>query len=343
MLKKTFSFSASRTTCYFDASFANIGNLLEKDRSIFITDQHIYDHHKKYFKGLKFIQIPAGESFKVQYIVDQIIDQLISFGADRQTTIIGVGGGVVTDITGYVASIYMRGVPFGFVPTSILGMVDASIGGKNGIDIGNYKNMIGVIRQPGFLFYDVSLLQSLPVEEWVNGYAEVIKHAAIKDASLFHELEKNSIHSYRKNKKALSELIRKNVMIKTAIVKQDEFEGNERRLLNFGHTLGHAVENVYHLPHGHAISIGIKAACLISEEMLNFKETARVTGLLQQYGLPIDIPVDFGKVIEIMRMDKKKTRDIMNYVLLEKLGKAVIKPIPMSHLEKLLYSIARAR
>ena len=118
---------------------------------------------------------------------------------------------------------------------------------------------------------------------------------------------------------------------------------HDRRLLNFGHTLGHAVENVYHLPHGHAISIGIKAACLISEEMLNFKETARVTNLLQQYGLPIDIPVDFGKVIEIMRMDKKKTRDIMHYVLLEKLGKAVIKPIPMSHLEKLLYSIARAR
>ncbi len=177
------------------------------------------------FKGTKFIQIPAGESFKVQYIVDQIIDQLIGFGADRQTTLIGVGGGVVTDITGYVASVYMRGIPFGFVPTSILGMVDASIGGKNGIDVGNYKNMVGVIRQPGFLFYDVSLLQSLPVEEWVNGFAEVIKHAAIKDASLFRELEKNSINSYRKNKKALNELIRKNVMIKSAIVQKDEFEG----------------------------------------------------------------------------------------------------------------------
>jgi 3-dehydroquinate synthase len=343
MLKKTFSFSSSKTTCYFDASFAQIGNLVEKDRSIFITDQHVYDHHKKFFKGTKFIQIPAGEAFKVQYIVDTIIDQLISFGADRQTTLIGVGGGVVTDLTGYVASVYMRGIPFGFVPTSILGMVDASIGGKNGIDVGNYKNMVGIIRQPGFLFYDVSLLQTLPLEEWVNGFAEVIKHAAIKDATLFRDLEKNSINGYRKNKALLSELIRKNVMIKSGIVQKDEFEGSERRLLNFGHTLGHAVENVYHLPHGHAISIGIKAACLISEEMLNFKETARVTNLLQQYGLPIDIPVDFGKVVEIMRMDKKKTRDTMHYVLLEKLGKAVIKPIPMSHLEKLLYSIARAR
>jgi 3-dehydroquinate synthase len=343
MLKKTFSFSSSRTTCYFDASFSQIGSLVEKDRCVFVTDQHIFDHHKKYFKGTKFIQIPAGESFKVQYIADQIIEQLINFGADRKTTLIGVGGGVVTDITGYVASVYMRGIPFGFVPTSILGMVDASIGGKNGIDVGNYKNMVGVIRQPGFLYYDVSLLQTLPPEEWVNGFAEVIKHAAIKDAGLFRELEKNSIGFYRKNKKALTELIRKNVMIKSGVVLKDEFEESERRLLNFGHTLGHAVENVYHLPHGHAISIGIKAACLISEEMMSFKETARVTSLLQQYGLPIDIPVDFSKVVEIMRMDKKKTRDIMNYVLLEKIGKAVIKPIPMTQLEKLLYSIARAR
>jgi 3-dehydroquinate synthase len=343
MLKKTVSFTASKTTCYFDASFAQIGKIVDKDRCIYITDQHVYDLHKNFFKSTKCIQIPAGESYKVQYIADQIIEQLIGYGADRSTTIIGVGGGVVTDITGYVASVYMRGVPFGFVPTSILGMVDASIGGKNGIDVGNYKNMIGVIRQPGFLFYDIGLLQTLPLEEWINGFAEVIKHAAIKDARLFRDLEKNSIDSYRKNKKSLTELIRKNVMIKSTVVQKDEFEGNERRLLNFGHTLGHAVENVYHLPHGHAISVGIKAACLISEEMLNFKETARVTNLLQQYGLTIDIPVDFGKVVEIMRMDKKKTRNIMHYVLLEKLGKAVIKPIPMSHLEKLLYSIARAR
>src|SRR5450631_2088828 len=184
MLKKTFSFSASKTTCYFDASFGQIGNIVEKDRSIYITDQHIYDHHKKFFKWTKFIQIPAGESFKVQYIVDTIIDQLISFGADRQTTLIGVGGGVITDITGYVASVYMRGVRFGFVPTSVLSLVDASIGGKNGIDAGVYKNMVGIIRQPSFILHDMIFLNTLPQKEWENGFAEIIKHACIKDAAM---------------------------------------------------------------------------------------------------------------------------------------------------------------
>ena len=343
MQKKTYSFSSSRTTCYFEASFSQINKVVEKDRCVFITDQHVFDAHKRYFKGSKLIVIPAGESYKNQPTIDQIIGQLIEYGADRKTTIVGVGGGVVTDVTGYAASVYMRGLPFGFIPTSVLGMVDASIGGKNGIDVGHFKNMVGTIRQPKFLFYDTSLLQTLPSEEWVNGFAEVIKHAAIKDASLFRDLEKNSINYYKKNKKALTALIRKNVMIKSAVVTKDEFEGGDRKLLNFGHTLGHAVENIYRLPHGHAISIGIKAACLISEELLDFKETARVTALLEKYGLPTDLHADPGKIMELMRMDKKKTRDTMNYVLLDKIGKAVIKPIPMNQLEKLIYSISRAR
>jgi 3-dehydroquinate synthase len=343
MQKKTYSFSSARTTCYFEASFLQINKVVEKDRCVFITDQHVFDEHKKYFKGSKVVVIPAGEAYKAQQTINQIIDQLIEYGADRKTTIIGVGGGVVTDISGFAASVYMRGLPFGFVPTSVLGMVDASIGGKNGIDVGHFKNLVGTIRQPGFLYYDISLLQTLPPEEWVNGFAEIIKHAAIKDAALFKELEKNNINFYKKNKKALAALIRKNVMIKSAVVMKDEFEAGDRKLLNFGHTFGHAVENIYQLPHGHAISVGIKAACLISEELLDFKETARVTALLEKYGLPIDLHADPGKIMGIMRMDKKKTRDTMNYVLLEKIGKAVVKPIPMNQLEKLIYSISRAR
>jgi len=343
MQKKTFSFSSSRTTCYFDASFAQINKVTDKEHTVFITDQHVFDLHKKYFRGSGTIVIPPGESYKTQQTIDRIIDQLIEYGADRKTMVVGVGGGVVTDISGYAASVYMRGIPFGFVPTSVLGMVDASIGGKNGIDVGNFKNLVGTIRQPGFLYYDINLLQTLPPEEWINGFAEVIKHAAIKDAALFKELEKNSLAHYRKNKKALAALIRKNVMIKSAVVLKDEFETGDRKLLNFGHTLGHAVENTYKLPHGHAVAIGIKAACLISEELLDFKEAARVTALLEKYGLPTDLHMDFGKIMELMRMDKKKTRNIMNYVLLQKIGHAVVKPIPMKQLEKLIYSISRAR
>jgi 3-dehydroquinate synthase len=344
MQKKTYSFSSSRTVCYFEASFAQFDKtVVEKERCVFITDQHVFDRHKKYFKGAKVVVVGAGESYKVQQTIDQIIDQLIDYGADRKTTIVGVGGGVITDISGFAASVYMRGIPFGFVPTSVLGMVDASIGGKNGIDVGHFKNLVGTIRQPAFLYYDISLLQSLPTEEWINGFAEIIKHAAIKDALLFKELEKNSLAYYKKDKVALAALIRKNVMIKSAVVMKDEFEEADRKLLNFGHTLGHAVENIHQLPHGHAVAIGMKAACLISEELLNFKETARITDLLEKYGLPTDLHADPGQIMEIMRMDKKKTRDTMNYVLLEKIGKAVVKPIPMKQLEKLIYSISRAR
>src|SRR5690606_852417 len=142
----------------------------------------------------------AGEQFKVQQTVNEVIEQLIHFGADRQTWLVGVGGGVVTDITGYVAATYMRGIRFGFVPTSILAMVDASIGGKNGIDVGVYKNIVGTIRQPSFLLYDYQFLKTLPETEWINGFAEIIKHACIKDVRMFNELAGRSITYFQKNK-----------------------------------------------------------------------------------------------------------------------------------------------
>ncbi len=331
------------TTCYFDGSLPDLKKILAKEDVVFVTDQNLFDKQKKWFKGERTIVLAPGENNKVLATVETIIARLIEFEADRKTLLVGVGGGVVTDMAGFAASVYMRGIRFGFVPSTILGMVDASIGGKNGTDVGHFKNLVGTIRQPEFLFYDISLLSSLPHEEWVNGFAEIIKHAAILDAGLFRELENGSIADYRRNKKALSALIRKNVLIKTGVVKKDEFEAGDRKLLNLGHTLGHAVENLHQLPHGHAISIGMKAACLISEELLNFKGTARLTGLLEKYGLPTDIVGDAEDIMAGMRLDKKKARDSMNYVLLQKIGKAVVKPIPMLQLEKLVYSITRAR
>src|ERR1700722_6963247 len=273
MNKLQVKYSGKLTTYYFDADLSYLEKLVDKEHTILITDENIFSPQQKKFGGWSTIVINAGEQFKVQATVDSLIEKLIALGADRKTWLVGVGGGVVTDLTGYVAAIYMRGLSFGFVPSSILAMVDASIGGKNGIDVGVYKNMVGTIRQPAFLLYAYSLLKSLPKEEWINGFAEIIKHAAIKDAALFRELEKNKLTFYQKDKAALARLIRRNVAIKSAVVEKDEFEHGDRRLINFGHTLGHAVEKEYALAHGQAISIGMVAACMISKEFTSFSDT----------------------------------------------------------------------
>jgi len=343
MQKLQYKFSGKTTTYYFDADLSYLEKLVAKEHTVLITDENIFRLHQKKFGGWNTIVISAGEEFKIQATVDSILEQLIGFGADRKTFLVGVGGGVVTDITGYAAAIYMRGLSFGFVPASILAMVDASIGGKNGIDVGVYKNLAGTIRQPDFLLYDYSLLKTLPTEEWSNGFAEIIKHACIRDVALFRELEKNKPGFYRKDKAAVGKLIRRNVVIKSDVVQKDEFEKGDRRLLNFGHTLGHAIENLYELSHGQAISIGMVAACMISEEYTDFADTGRVISVLKKYGLPTEAEFDTKKVLNILKMDKKKERDSMNYVLLNKIGQGIVKGIPLVELDKLLQSIITSR
>ncbi|HXB43190.1 MAG TPA: 3-dehydroquinate synthase [Puia sp.] len=343
MQKKIYQFPSRTVTYYFDAEFSQLEKLVDKKHAVIITDENVFRLHKQKFAGWKSIVIKAGEEFKVQATVDSIVDQLIQSNADRKTFLIGVGGGVVTDITGYVASVYMRGIRFGFVPSSLLAMVDAAIGGKNGIDVGIYKNIIGAINQPEFLLFDISLLKTLPNEEWINAFAEIIKHAAIKDATLFAELEKNKLSAYQKNRATLSKLIIRNVQIKSAIVKKDEFEKGERKLLNFGHTIGHAIENMQKLPHGFAISIGMAAACMLSEQLADFKGSARVIHVLKKYGLPTKTDFKAAKVFEVLKMDKKKEQSTMNYVLLKKIGQGIVKPIPVDDLGELIQSITMAR
>ncbi len=334
MKKKSINFSTRKVDYYFDADLDMVNKFSPEENTIFLTDENVYAAHARKFKGKKTIVIPAGEKHKNQSTVDEVINELIAMGADRKTLLVGVGGGVVTDICGYVGSVYMRGIRFGFAPSSILAMVDASIGGKNGIDVGAYKNLVGTINQPSFLLYDMKLLRSLPKEEWINGFAEIIKHACIKDAALFSELESNSIAALRKNANSLSSLISRNVLLKSKVVKQDEFEQGERKLLNFGHTLGHAIETAYALPHGHAVSIGMIAASKISEDVLGFSETKRISSLLRKYGLPVQLDFDKSRAIEMVKMDKKKIRSTMSFILLKKIGKAVIQPMEMDELEE---------
>lgn len=313
-----------------------IDTLADPATTIYITDENIFFHHRNKFDGRKVIVLNAGERFKTQATADAVIRQLIDLQADRKYTIVGVGGGVITDLTGYAASVYMRGLPFGFVPVSLLAMVDASIGGKNGVDVGPYKNLVGVIRQPDFLLYDTAFLDSLPRQEWVNGFAEIIKHACIKDASMFEELEKNDVDYYRNNKTALSSLIERNAIIKSDVVKADEFERGDRKLLNFGHTWGHAIETRLEIPHGHAVSVGMVMACRLSETLTGFTETSRLINVLERYGLPVKAEVDKKEVFAVLKMDKKKESASMNYVVLNRIGEATIKKIPIDELEKMI-------
>ena len=342
MDKEQYKFSSKTIHCYFDTDFSYLEELVSKEKAVIITDDNIASIHAEKFSGWKVIIIPAGEHNKQQSTVDKVIDALIKLQADRETFIIGIGGGVVTDIAGYAASVYMRGVKFAFVPTSILAMVDAAVGGKNGVDVGIYKNLVGVIRHPEFLLYDYSFLKTLPHKEWINGFAEIIKHACIKDEKLFELLEDNSLETFQQSAGKIAELLKRNVGIKYNVVANDEFETGERKLLNFGHTLGHAVENIYQLPHGSAVSIGMVAACKISEEINNFpgEESERVIELLKKYNLPVTLPLGerrSGDIWEVLLMDKKKSGDVMNFILLNKIGYGIVKPVLLTKLKDLIF------
>jgi 3-dehydroquinate synthase len=339
--KKIIQFSNTATSFYFDTPFAHLEEIIQKEDAVIISDENVFGKNEKKFKGWRTIILPSGEINKTQLTATAIIEQLIGFGANRKTTLIGVGGGVITDITGYVGSIYMRGIKFGFVPTTILAMVDAAIGGKNGVDVGLYKNMVGVIRQPSFLLYDHSLLKSLPKEEWVNGFAEIIKHACIKDAPMFKLLEQKNLSDFQKDKVLLDKLIQRNALLKSKVVQEDEFEQGERKLLNFGHTLGHAIENELQLPHGHAVAIGMVAAAYLSRDIAGFQYPEKLVAVIKKYSLPAFAQFDSAKALQMMQADKKRVNDVIHFVLLEKIGKAFIKPLTIKQIQPVVEELSK--
>lgn len=334
-----YTFDRSSTDFYFASGISQLKSICDPRQTVLLTDDNVYSAHAKRFRGWNTIVLKPGEEYKVQPTVDAIIEQLIEMEADRKFTLVGVGGGVITDIAGYAASVYMRGIRFGFVPTSLLAMVDASIGGKNGVDVGVYKNMVGLIRQPAFILHDMVFLNSLPRLEWENGFAEIIKHACIKDAAMFRELESSGYRQYKSKKKLVCELVKRNALIKARVVKSDPYEKKERRLLNFGHTLGHALENQYELSHGQAVSIGMTYAAHLSSVLCGFREAERVIQLIEKYKLPTWAVFDKSKVFEVLKMDKKRERSQIHYILLERIGKARIRTLPLDRLFGLLETL----
>jgi 3-dehydroquinate synthase len=339
MKKQNFKFSNSSTDLYFSANISHLKEIIDLKNTIFVTDENVYKAHSNKFKKNKVIILKAGEAYKNQATVDSIVQQLLEMEADRKTFLIGVGGGVITDITGYVASIYMRGIKFGFVPTTLLALVDASIGGKNGIDVGVYKNIVGVTRQPSFILHDLNFLKTLPEAEWKNGFAEIIKHACIKDLAMFKQLQQHSLSYYMTHKKETDLLIQRNARIKIKVVQQDEFEQGERKMLNFGHTLGHALENQYKLMHGQAVAVGMTYASHIAAELTGFRNTAAIVQTLELYGLPTYMTFDKEKVFDVLKMDKKRERKNINFILLQRIGKGLIVSIPLEELQQIINSL----
>jgi 3-dehydroquinate synthase len=272
------------------------------------------------------ITIPAGETSKTLKQADAICDQMITAGLDRQSFVIGLGGGMVGDISGFVAAIYHRGIPHVQIPTTLLAMVDSSIGGKTGVDTRNGKNLIGAFHQPSLVINDLDVLKTLPGRQFNQGFAEIIKHAIIADTKMFRTLQSWNAGAAP----ALQRLIKRNIQIKSRIVAKDERDRTgQRALLNFGHTVGHAIERAgsyRKFLHGEAVSLGIVAACAISVRKagLPADQRAAIVDLLGQFGLPTRLPSKFPrkKILDAVKFDKKIEAGKIRFVVTPHIGAA---------------------
>lgn len=301
-------------------------------------DDQVDRFHSGSLKGWRKIVVRGEEASKDLGVFRRVIDELVGLEADRKTLLVGVGGGVISDLVGFAGSIYMRGIPFGFVPSTLLSQVDASIGGKNGVNFGKFKNMLGVIRQPDFLLFDPQLLGTLPDVEWRSGFAEVIKYGCISDRDLFDYLERNRGKALAQDPEVISWLVERAADIKSLIVGEDEFEQGKRRLLNFGHTVGHAVEKLEGIPHGQAVAKGMAIASAISERLAGLapSESSRIVQLIGDYGLPVTIGSDTDQIAAYFRMDKKREQKALHFILLEQIGQAHTKLLALDFLDDLL-------
>jgi 3-dehydroquinate synthase len=272
------------------------------------------------------ITIPAGEKSKTLEQTGAICDRMIAAGLDRQSFVIGLGGGVIGDISGLVAAIYHRGVPHVQVPTTLLAMVDSSIGGKTGVNTRDGKNLLGAVHHPSLVIDDLDVLKTLPKREFDQGFAEIIKHAVIADAKMFGTLEGWDAGDWA----ALQRLIKRNIEIKSKIVAKDERDQTgERAVLNFGHTVGHAIERAgdfNQFLHGEALSLGIIAACAISIKKAGLRSDQRdaVIDLLQRFKLPTRLPPKFPreKILNALRFDKKFEGGKIRFVVTPRIGTA---------------------
>lgn len=322
------------STIRIGESLRNLARYLPPGRTVIITDFQVRQTYGRFFPPAEVIEIARGEEIKNLGTVGKIYETLIRYEADRTSFIVGIGGGIVCDVTGFVASTFLRGLPFAFVASTLLAQVDAAVGGKNGVNWKGYKNMIGVFSQPDFVICDPELLRTLPRREILSGMAEVVKHALIRDAGLFSYLEENVRGALELRPEVMERLVADSLAIKSAIVNRDERERGERRLLNFGHTCGHALERATGVSHGEAVGAGMVLAAAISvrKGYLTAEDRGRMERLLAGLGLPLQIPCPGEKLLEGLRKDKKRAGERLHFVLLQGLGRAVVEEMTLEEL-----------
>jgi 3-dehydroquinate synthase len=321
-------------------SLENLNQYVPANRVVIITDYNVSLYYRSHFPGWDVVEIGTGEKIKTLDTVQYIYKKLVAREIDRSCFIVGIGGGIVCDIAGFVASTYMRGLPFGFVSTTLLSQVDASVGGKNGVNFQGYKNMIGVFNQPSFVICDPAMLKTLPKKELLCGFAEIVKHAAIGDRAHFDFLEKHYKEALEMDEEVLARLIYDSIIVKSSIVQRDEKEKGERRKLNFGHTYGHALEKSIGIPHGEAVSIGIVFAANLSvrRNLLPQEEAVKIRRLLERLHLPTKTTANKEKIWDAIKKDKKKQGQGIHFVLLKTIGEAVIEEISLEELEEVIES-----
>ncbi|MGN0505551.1 MAG: 3-dehydroquinate synthase [Lachnospiraceae bacterium] len=307
-------------------------------RICIVTDSKVDAHYgcfvEQYLKKCGCEQVvrfvfPEGEEHKTLTVIEELYEFLIQHDFDRSDVLLALGGGVTGDMTGFAASTYLRGIRFVQLPTTLLSMVDSSIGGKTGVDFKGYKNMVGAFYQPSLVFVNTGVLETLDDRQRASGMGEIIKHGLIKDKNYYEWLSSHTKEVLELNSDALSEMIYRSQLIKKAVVENDPKEKGERALLNFGHTIGHAIEKAlnFHLLHGECVALGMVAAAYLSfrRGFIKKEELVHMESVLTAYGLPTrkeGLPVQ--EILENCRHDKKKSGQIIRFILLKQIGEAFI-------------------
>jgi 3-dehydroquinate synthase len=306
--------------------------LLPESGVAIITDTNVHRIYGSGFPDFPVFQVRAGEASKKIEVVESLAERLIESGIDRSGFILGIGGGVVCDIAGFLASIYMRGIRCAYVSTSLLSQVDASTGGKNGVNLSGTKNILGCFKQPEFVICDTAMLKTLPEDEYFSGLAELIKTALIGNKKLFEIIETNHEGILKRDTDFLTMCISMAVNFKASVVSEDEKESGLRRILNFGHTYGHAIEAYKSFRHGYAVASGMELAASfsMSKGLITSQEYDRIIALMKSFRLlrRHDIPDD--QISHHLMRDKKKAGNDLYFVFLDGIGNAIADKIKVS-------------